>query len=379
MDNQNTTRSYWLKQMLRIAFPVFASLAEDKLKKNMPVDERRARFAHLEAFGRTLAGIAPWLAQGKSDPLEEKDRQDLLQLVRRSMAHATNPDSHDFMNFSEDYQPIVDAAFLAHAVVRAPEQLYSDMDNGTRANLIKALKATRSRKPYNNNWLLFSAMIETALHVMGEECDHMRIDYAIKQHMQWYKGDGLFGDGKDFHFDYYNSYVIQPMLIDILETMGHLYEDWRALIENVKIIGRRYAAIQERMISPEGTFPPVGRSLVYRFGAFQHLSQMALQKNLPDGIHPAQVRCALTAVIKRMIEMPGTFDAEGWLTPGFCGNQPSLAEPYISTGSLYLCSTVFLPLGLDGGDPFWSGEERDWTAKKIWGGHNQERDSALSL
>ena len=44
---------------------------------------------------------------------------------------------------------------------------------------------------------------------------------------------------------------------------------------------RRYAAIQERLISPEGTFPAIGRSLAYSFGAFHHLAEMALRGNSP--------------------------------------------------------------------------------------------------
>jgi hypothetical protein len=79
---------------------------------------------------------------------------------------------------------------------------------------------------------------------------------------------------------------------------------------------------------------------------------MALRKQLPSGVKPEQVRYALTAVIRRMIEASGTFDKQGWLTVGFCGHQPSVGENYISTGSLYLCSAALLPLGLPSADEF---------------------------
>ena len=36
-------------------------------------------------------------------------------------------------------------------------------------------------------------------------------------------------------------------------------------------------------ISPEGTFPAIGRSIAYRFGALQLLAQMALRRDLPAG------------------------------------------------------------------------------------------------
>jgi hypothetical protein len=54
----------------------------------------------------------------------------------------------------------------------------------------------------------------------------MRVDYALRQHHQWYKGDGAYGDGPYFHWDYYNSFVIQPMLLDVLGVCGSHYDEW---------------------------------------------------------------------------------------------------------------------------------------------------------
>src|SRR5260221_12847696 len=131
------------------------------------------------------------------------------------------------------------------------------------------------------------------------------------------------------------------------------------------------------MISPEGTFPPIGRSLAYRFGALQLLGQMALRRELPDGVTPAQVRTAMTAVIRRMTEAPRTFDANGWLTIGFAGHQPAIGEGYISTGSLYPCTAGPTPLGLPASDEFWTPEPRDWTLRRAWGGENLRADHAV--
>ena len=116
----------------------------------------------------------------------------------------------------------------------------------------------------------------------------------------------------------------------------------------------RYAAVLERLIGPDGTFPPLGRSITYRAGAFHLLAQMALQHSLPTGVHPAQVREALTAVLRRTLDAPGTFDPRGFLTIGLTGHQPGLGETYISTASQYLTSAALLPLGLPPHDPFWS-------------------------
>lgn len=374
-------RKYWLDIMQRIVDPVLNALANRNLKSTMPIEGKtddRHLYTHLEALGRTMAGIAPWLESEEETGDEGRLKVKYRQLCRQAIEAAVDPKSPDFVNFEEGFQPIVDAAFLANAIIRAPRELWFFLKDETKKNLVKGLKATRTRKPWASNWLLFSAMIETALYVMGEEdWDPMRIDYALKQHEQWYLGDGIYGDGPQFHWDYYNSFVIQPMLVDIISKVQDIYPDWKKMKQPLYERAKRYADIQERFISPEGTFPVIGRSIVYRTGAFQGLAQAALLHNLADSIKPAQVRCALTAVIKRCLDVQGTYDENGWLKIGLYGSQPDLGESYISTGSLYLCSTVFLTLGLPSSDEFWIGDDCDWSSKKIWSGENLEADHSI--
>ena len=135
--------------------------------------------------------------------------------------------------------------------------------------------------------------------------------------------------------------------------------------------------MQERLIGPDGSFPAIGRSLAYRCGAFHLLADVAWRRQLPDGVSPAQARGALTAVITRTLDAPATFDADGWLQIGFCGHQPGVGEPYISTGSLYLCSAALLPLGLPASDGFWSAPAQPWTSVRAWSGRSFAIDHAL--
>jgi len=374
-------RAWWVKAMWRIAEPVLTHLGRRQLKAAMPVEARdpaRREYTHLEAVGRTLMGIAPWLESGGGRG-EEELCDYARRLARESLDAATDPVSPDYCNFHRGAQPIVDAAFLAQAILRAPRQLWERLEPRVQRNVIAALKATRyGRKPAFNNWLLFSAIIEAALARMGEsDWDRMRVDYALRQHEQWYVGDGVYGDGPHFRWDYYNSYVIQPMLIDVLEAVGSEEPDWERMKEPVLRRAQRFAEVLERLISPEGTYPLVGRSSSYRFAAFQVLAQMAWMRRLPTSLSPAQVRCALTAVIRRTLEAPGTFDGSGWLRIGVAGHQPEVGESYISTGSLYLCTAVFLPLGLPLDDPFWSDPDQPWTAKKIWEAGKAPMDRAI--
>jgi len=375
-------REYWIDVLARLTEPVLTNLAEGRLRLRMPVEiapagrPERRDYTHLEAVGRLLTGTAPWLELADDGSPEAERRRRYAGLARRGLGAATDPASPDFLNFARGRQPLVDAAFLAHAIVRAPGALWEPLDAGTRRNVIAALRATRAIEPSQSNWLMFSAMIEAALSMMGEDWNRTRVDVALRQHELWYKGDGMYGDGPPFHWDYYNSFVIQPMLLDVMRLVGSTTPEWQAQRAPILARARRYAAIQERLISPEGTFPPIGRSLAYRFGAFQLLAQMALRHELPDGVSPAQVRSALTAVMRRMIEAPGTFDAGGWLTIGFCGHQAHIGEGYISTGSLYLCSAALLPLGLPPTDEFWSAPPADWTARKAWSGQDLPADHA---
>lgn len=365
-------RAVWVAAARRVADPVLRHLAAGTLKARMPVEQaagaNRAEATHLEAIGRLVAGIAPWIELADDGSAEGRLRAEYAELTRRAIARAVDPESPDFLNFTRGGQPLVDAAFLAQGLLRAPRVLVESLDPAARQHLIAALEATRAITPPYNNWLLFTATVEAGLRRLGASWDRVRVDYALRQHEAWYKGDGIYGDGPSFHWDYYNSFVIQPMLIDVLAACGDERPAWQELATRVETRAARYAAVLERLISPEGTFPPIGRSIAYRCGAFHHLAQAALRRQLPEELTPAQVRGALTAVIRRSLDAPGTFDADGWLTIGFAGHQPAIGESYISTGSLYLCAVAFLPLGLPPDDPFWSAPAAPWTAVRAWGG-----------
>lgn len=375
-------RKMWLDTMIKIVDPVLSHLAEGTLKANLPLEFHSGRkaFAPLEAFGRTALGIAPWLEAegltGEEAKLQKVYREKMLLCLDK----ATDPDSPDYMDFADTgAQPLVDAAFLSHAIVRAPKQMGEAMDERVKKNLIAALKKTRRVHPQGSNWLFFTAMVETVLYLLGEEeWDKMRIDYAAHMFDVWYKGDGVYGDGKNFHWDYYNSFVIQPMYVDICRVLAPICPDYAKRLPEAQRRMSRYASVLERMIGPEGTYPVVGRSIAYRFGAFHALAQTALQHELEPHLTPAGVRCGLSAVIAKVTQADAMFDENGWLRPGVYGFQPELAEEYINIGSLYLCSSVFLPLGLLPEDAFWADADAPWSGKAVWEGGHITIDHALN-
>jgi hypothetical protein len=377
-------REYWVQQLDKLARPVIWRLAQDDLKKTMvvAVSKRtdnaalRTRAAYLEAFGRTICGIAPWLGVEGGSPKEKALRDQYRGWTLQAIAHTTDPAAADYITWDTPGQALVDASFFAFALVRCP-WLWEHLDTAARRHVVTALVSTRKITPGFNNWLLFSGMIEAFFCQYGLPYDEMRMDYAIRQVDQWYVGDGLYSDGPAYHNDYYNSFVIHPFLTAIMDIIHKKNGAYAGLLEKVKQRDERYAIIQERSVNPDGSYPVMGRSVIYRGAVFQHLADMAWRRQLPAQLKPAQVRCALTAVLRRTMDAPGTYTKEGWLNIGVCGAQPDQADYYNNTGSLYLCSVILLPLGLPDTDAFWSSPPEPWTAQKIWSGQDVSGDHSI--
>ena len=376
-------RASWVAMLDRVCRPVFESLSQRQLKATMPVEafageqQHRKQTTYLEALGRGLSGMAPWLEHGATNGAESELRTRYCEMARAGIAAAVDKKSPDYMDFGGDRQTIVDTAFLSLAMLRAPRELREKLPASVRTQLADAMRATRGLMSNYNNWLLFTAMVEAGLFALGEPWDRMRVDYALREHANWYVGDGVYGDGPDFHQDYYNSFVIQSFLLMLMDVLGKQEPAWEDMAAKIRERATRYAAIQERMIAPDGTYPIVGRSICYRCGAFQLLADMALRQALPTEVAPEQVRGALSAVIRKTLGAPGTFDGKGWLQIGLAGHQPSAGEIYISTGSLYLCTNAFLPLGLPADNRFWSGAAVPWSSAKLWSGADFKSDHAL--
>lgn len=387
MKQAESARAEWLRAMHKIAFPVLSAAAENRLHDTLPLDrkEKQRGVAYLEAVGRTMIGIAPWLELSLPRSTSEEERalqKQYRAFARKALANICNPCAADYCVWNQTGallspdQPLVDAAFLASALLKAPTQLFTIQPPEVRGKLLAAFEQARLMRPVRNNWLLFAATIEAMRYRFTGIGDGMRIEYALSKHFEWYKGDGAYGDGDAFHWDYYNSFVIQPMLEEVSRTAEPLIADKRYRAQFVKSL-MRYCELLERMISPDGSYPCMGRSIVYRTGAFHALAHAALSGHLPPSLPPGQVRRALSLALRKMFFSQELLDPSGFLQKGLSGLQPGLAESYINTGSLYLCSTIFLPLGLSPDDAFWTDAEQPTTWEKAWSGANLPGDHAI--
>ena len=141
-------RTFWVATMEKVCSPVLENLSKGTLRQNMPVEsfhkdpEYAKAFAHLEAFGRILTGIGPWLELGPDDTKEGRLRAEFIRMTLDALKNSVDPSSPDCLNFCEGKQPLVDAAFLAHGLLRSRTQIWDKLDKQTQDRLVEAFKST---------------------------------------------------------------------------------------------------------------------------------------------------------------------------------------------------------------------------------------------
>jgi len=138
-------RANLIKSLTKIADPLLTALSQNQLKLKMPVEKvdgmhKTSPSTYLEGFARLLAGMAPWLELGPDATEEGKLRKKYIDLAILCLHNGTDTASPDYLDFNIQGQSLVDAAFLTHALLRAPTQLWARLDEQTKQNLVTALK-----------------------------------------------------------------------------------------------------------------------------------------------------------------------------------------------------------------------------------------------
>lgn len=390
---QLSDREYWCEQAYKMAQPVLENMAKGELQKNMQTefspsfDNRNRKVVYMETFGRLMAGIAPWLALPDSafgsSAAEQKELAQVRQLREWALAsykNSVDPESPDYLCWGVAGQNLVDAAYIAESFIRGYDALWMPLDKVTKERYIKEFKKLRSIEPPYTNWFLFSSTIESFIAKAAglREYDDFRVMMTIRKVEEWYVGDGWYADGPVFAFDYYSSYVFHAMYLETLQNMidarANTRLEYRKYYDRALKRAQKFSIILERFISPEGTFPVIGRSTPYRMAAMQPLALMAWYQKLPRELSNGQVRAALTQVMHRMYDQQQNYNEGGFLTIGFCGHQPETADWYTNNGSLYMTSLSLMPLGLPANHDFWTCKAEPWTQVKAWGGQPFPKD-----
>ena len=381
-----TDREYWAGLTYKMAAPVLENMAKGELQKNMKTefspsfDNRNRKVVYMGTFGRLMAGVAPWLSLPDDDTAEGQQRRQLRQWALASYKNSVDPQSPDYLVWGASGQNLVDAAYIAESFIRAYDALWVPLDQVTKDRYINEFKKLRKIEPPYTNWFLFSSIIESFIAKAAglSEYDDYRVMTTIRKVEEWYVGDGWYADGPVFAFDYYSSYVFHAMYLETLQNMidakANTRLEYQKYYDRALKRAQKYSIILERFISPEGTFPVIGRSTPYRMAALQPLALMAWYQKLPKDLSNGQVRAALTQSMHRMYDHQNNYNEGGFLTIGFCGHQPETADWYTNNGSLYMTSLSLMPLGLPDDHPFWTCDAEPWTQVKAWGGQPFPKD-----
>ena len=379
-------RAFMIGLLEKMASPILSRMSAGRLQSEWKPelsptwDKRDPKVSYMEGFARLIDGIAPWLALPDGEDAESRLRHSLREQAVQSYVHSVDPASPDRLGWEGHGQALVDSAYFTSALLRAPKSLWDPLDAKTKQRIISAIKGLRRISPPYQNWLLFAAMNEIFLLSIGEDWDPMRVDMTVKLFAgDWYAGDGWYKDGDSFHYDYYNSYVIHPMMVQVLETLAThktSFNSLRPQVEFDRALKRmkRFGEHLERMIGPDGAYAAIGRSLTYRIAAHQVLGVLAWRHWLPETLPAPQVRAATVAAARRIFAAPSNFNAQGFMTIGFTRAQPTLGDWYSNAGSMYIASEGLIALGLPATDTYWASPAMPWTMRRAYSGEDFRKD-----
>lgn len=102
LKKEISDREFTANTLYKIAKPILSNMAKGELKKNMNVEfnpswNRNNDLAYMEAFGRLMTGVAPWLSLPDDDTPEGVQRKQLRKWALDSYAHAVDPQSPDYL------------------------------------------------------------------------------------------------------------------------------------------------------------------------------------------------------------------------------------------------------------------------------------------
>lgn len=138
-DPTKNDRAYWVSILSKMAQPILENISKGTFQKNMPMvvsesyDSRNPKVGYLEAFGRLLAGTAPWLGLKDDDTEEGKLRKKYREQALLGIQHGFDPNSADYFDWrGKEGQTLVDAAHLALGILRAPQALWEPLPEKTK-------------------------------------------------------------------------------------------------------------------------------------------------------------------------------------------------------------------------------------------------------
>jgi len=330
-------RARWCAFAVRLAGPVLAA----------PMPE-------LASLAAVLHGLSPWFEHGRESAASE-----LARLARTRLAAI----------FADSEAParrarLASGAMLAAALQRAPSALWTGLPTETRHAAGRWFAALAAAPCRSDDDRLFAAVLAVALRDLGlgpSPGGPGAIYAGLRCPQNWADWRG---PGERWHWMQERALPAELLLLEALESVAAREPTWQSYRDRLRDRLAHQAALEERLVAPDGTYPLLGWAENHRCGAFQSLAAAAWRGLLPASVRPAQARTALSAVLHRTLNEPAAFAPDGSLLP-WPVFAPGSAAPS-EAGARYLCCAALLPLGLSALDPFWMGSAQHVTWHRSW-------------
>jgi hypothetical protein len=316
----------------------------------------------VEGFARSFLIAAPLLAGSTEDP------HDHAAWYARGLTAAMDPAGPDrwgraigvdeIKQWNGTPQPIVEAANLAFALAVSRPRFWDQLDDALRDRTADWLAHHAVKHGSDNNWLLFTAVIEAFLRSVGYDvpAGHGQADVDLFE--SWYLGDGWYNDGRisattghGNRVDHYNSWVIQPFLWQWYELTEQPAERRDRFLTRLAEFADSYA----RLFAPDGSPLHQGRSLTYRQAVLGGLWTAALAG--VGSANPGATRRLASGVLRHFTDLGVGQDAPPTLGRSSAQFLP-MCQVYSGPGSPYFAGMGFLGLAAPADHPLWTAPEQ---------------------
>ncbi|GLZ77779.1 hypothetical protein Afil01_25860 [Actinorhabdospora filicis] len=312
----------------------------------------------LEGFARSFLIAAPRIAGG-GDPhgFAEKYASGLVAGTERGGSEGWLWAVDCVEPLTGKTQPIVEAAGIAYALHISRAQIWDRLKPAERDQIADWLSHHARRIAWANNWLLFTAVIEAFLASAGYDTSAYDGRANVRRVESWYTGQGWYTDGSRRNFDYYNAWVIHPLLWAIHDMLPARDPDAAWLWENR--LGR-YLESYGHLFGGNGSPLIQGRSIIYRTATLAPIWLGQLTGRTP--LSPGASRRLASGTLKHFVDHGVGVD--GPLSLGWHADQYlDVTQPYSGPGSPYWAGIGFHGLALPADHPVWTAVEEPQPAE----------------
>jgi hypothetical protein len=302
---------------------------------------------HVEGFARVAPMVAAWISSRRPEAIDLPGgrRADLPALLRRGVLQGTDPHSPGYWGAIGDRdQRIVEASDIALALWLTRATLWRTLTPAERSQVGQWLLQVNGKRVSDNNWHLFVAFTNVALHALGLPSDLAEARRHYVRLKSFYRGDGWFSDGPSPAFDYYNAWGMHYQL----HWLAEVDPSWDPAF--IRHVSAQFLANYRYLFGPAG-FPIRGRSVCYRMATPAPL--VAGYAAGPRAVPASEARYALDQVWRYFIAHGAVRD--GMVTQGYCGPDERVLDSYSGPAScLWSLRSLVMAFSREPGAELWA-------------------------